>query len=270
MSAIDKLKEAGRDPLEVLFTNPPADVAEWLQEDENEKLDKLIKAELDLWDEPLRKRLAEIIAARVDAALRARLAAADALIEAAVILRQRLSLVHENPLYRGVWATAQNHQGPYNGPTYIDELVLFDDALSAYRASAAPEAGGGLLYTQMTFWLGHVTGTGGTSALHYWPSICGTCKEIAEFLAVYRADAIAARANETFCCQSAEKMYELTDPSAPLPQSFGGTCATCGGDEPYRYHVPENLWRVIVPEKLWGEIVCAKCFHGFAISKVNQ
>lgn len=65
MSAIDKLKAAGRDPLEVLLTNPPADVAEWLREDENAKLDKAIADELALWDAPLRKRLQELIDLRV-------------------------------------------------------------------------------------------------------------------------------------------------------------------------------------------------------------
>jgi hypothetical protein len=70
-----------------------------------------------------------------------------------------------------------------------------------------------------------------------------------------------------FCCQAAEKMWELTDPHVFIPRNFVGKCAVCGGDEPYTYHVPESLWRYILPEKYWKEIVCAKCFHNLAVAK---
>ena len=71
-----------------------------------------------------------------------------------------------------------------------------------------------------------------------------------------------------FCCQAAEKMYHLTDPNAPLSMvGFGGRCIICGDSEPYTYHVPENLWRVIIPEQYWHSIVCAKCFHNLAVNK---
>jgi hypothetical protein len=67
-----------------------------------------------------------------------------------------------------------------------------------------------------------------------------------------------------FCCQAAQKMDYLTDPNAEPPISFCGTCAVCGRDEPYTYHVPESLWRKVVPERYWHEIVCAGCFDVMA------
>lgn len=66
---------------------------------------------------------------------------------------------------------------------------------------------------------------------------------------------------EVFCCESAEKMHHLTDPSAPVSESFCGVCAVCGCDEKYTYHVPESLWRKVLPKPLWESVVCAKCFH---------
>ena len=70
-----------------------------------------------------------------------------------------------------------------------------------------------------------------------------------------------------FCCQSAEKMWQLTNPDAISSSEFVGKCAVCGDDEPYSYTVPESLWRKILPKRLWHQIVCGKCFHEAAIAR---
>jgi hypothetical protein len=61
MSTIDKLVSANRDPLEALIVPPAKDVAQWLKEDENEKLDKKISRELATWSSEMRARLIELI-----------------------------------------------------------------------------------------------------------------------------------------------------------------------------------------------------------------
>lgn len=69
-----------------------------------------------------------------------------------------------------------------------------------------------------------------------------------------------------FCCQAARKLWEMTDPYAPLPLSFCGTCANCGQPEPYTYWVPTSLWRKILPRQFHNEVICAMCFHAFAVA----
>lgn len=66
-----------------------------------------------------------------------------------------------------------------------------------------------------------------------------------------------------------EKLREWTDPNAPLPAGFTGSCVSCGVHENYTYHVPENLWRVVIPERWWSEIVCAACFHVLASARAR-
>lgn len=60
MNTVDKLIKAGRDPLEALFVPPAPDVAEWLEQDRNEKIDKAIKKELSTWTPEMRERLRQI------------------------------------------------------------------------------------------------------------------------------------------------------------------------------------------------------------------
>jgi hypothetical protein len=67
MSAIQKLIDAGRDPLEVLFVPLKPDVQEWVKEDKNVSLDKRLAYEIDKLDPELKARLRELIDQRVRA-----------------------------------------------------------------------------------------------------------------------------------------------------------------------------------------------------------
>ncbi len=58
---------------------------------------------------------------------------------AALKLTERLHAVHQDSRYRGVWACAQLHQGPYDGPTYAEALVELELAVAASSAPAQPE-----------------------------------------------------------------------------------------------------------------------------------
>ena len=57
----------------------------------------------------------------------------DPLLEAAKALVNKLQQIHANPIYQGVWSIAQIHTGPYNGPTYVDELSELEKAIEAQR-----------------------------------------------------------------------------------------------------------------------------------------
>jgi hypothetical protein len=61
MSVFDNLKQQGRDPLEALLVPPAPDVAAWIEEDENAKLDHKITAELSQWTPEMRTRLYNLV-----------------------------------------------------------------------------------------------------------------------------------------------------------------------------------------------------------------
>jgi hypothetical protein len=66
MSVFDNLKRQGRDPLEALLVPPAPDVAKWLEEDENAKLDHKIAAELSQWNPEMRTRLYNLVKASLE------------------------------------------------------------------------------------------------------------------------------------------------------------------------------------------------------------
>lgn len=53
----------------------------------------------------------------------------DAVFVAAVALVERLSLIHHDVRYLGVWQCAQVHLGPYTGPKYEAELAALRQAI---------------------------------------------------------------------------------------------------------------------------------------------
>src|SRR3990167_3750062 len=65
MSVIDKLIAAGRDPLEAVLVPPAADVAQWIEDDANEKLDNAIVAELRSWSPEMHARLLVLVERRL-------------------------------------------------------------------------------------------------------------------------------------------------------------------------------------------------------------
>ena len=54
-----------------------------------------------------------------------------AAVEAAQTLVERLDVVHDSSEFVGVFSLWQNHFGPYEGPTYKDELTATREALQA-------------------------------------------------------------------------------------------------------------------------------------------
>lgn len=50
---------------------------------------------------------------------------------AAMALRDKLKAIHDDAAYQSVWTVNQLHAGPYQGPTYTDELAALDAALDA-------------------------------------------------------------------------------------------------------------------------------------------
>lgn len=46
----------------------------------------------------------------------------DKFRQALEALVDRLDAVHESPVYQAVWLVAQQHIGPYKGPTYKEAL----------------------------------------------------------------------------------------------------------------------------------------------------
>lgn len=58
----------------------------------------------------------------------------DAMVErTARALEAKLHLVHEHHRYKLVWEVAQSHLGPYDGPTYVEELGALTAALQAAK-----------------------------------------------------------------------------------------------------------------------------------------
>lgn len=51
--------------------------------------------------------------------------------EAAIQLASKLRAIHGDVRYQSVWACAQAHQGPYDGPQYEDELRRLEEAFNA-------------------------------------------------------------------------------------------------------------------------------------------
>lgn len=61
MKTIKKLIELGRDPLEVLFVPLAPDVAEWLKEEDNQRVDEKIRDEISTWTPAMHARLRELM-----------------------------------------------------------------------------------------------------------------------------------------------------------------------------------------------------------------
>lgn len=58
----------------------------------------------------------------------------DAMVErAARALEAKLHLIHDHHRYKLVWEVAQSHLGPYDGPTYEEELMALTAALQAAK-----------------------------------------------------------------------------------------------------------------------------------------
>lgn len=93
MSAVDKLVAAGRDPLEALLVPPAPDVAQWILEDDIERIDLAIANELQRWQPVMRQRLNELIAQRADASRSA------ALDDAAAVCREKSKWFSEHKLF---------------------------------------------------------------------------------------------------------------------------------------------------------------------------
>ena len=54
-------------------------------------------------------------------------------------LIERLDFVHEDPAYLSVWTVNQFHVGPYQGPTYVDELEAARRALEGEMMCEEPK-----------------------------------------------------------------------------------------------------------------------------------
>ena len=61
------------------------------------------------------------------------------LLAASMSLLGKLRIVHSSPEYKGVWAIAQAHSGPYEGIQYVDEMDDLEKAIEAEHAKIFPK-----------------------------------------------------------------------------------------------------------------------------------
>lgn len=58
-----------------------------------------------------------------------------AVVDKATILTKTLLAIHEDARYHAVWVCANNHIGPYVGPTYTNEMAALVEALDQLQES---------------------------------------------------------------------------------------------------------------------------------------